>query len=214
MTMGRGGWVKYARIIRLLVDRPRTAPEIAAAMDADLDRMQDTMRKMLWLGLVHIGGAASVAKGPVAAVWHPWEGTSVEVPAWRNRAMPYYAPMRPNAELIAFASLISALRKDEHTERTLAEETGLYRTRVRAFLAAMRDELNMVYVSRWERRLCGHGKPSAWYRLGAKPHASRPRAKTKAECERARHLRKAALREHLRMIHATAANASVFNQAA
>lgn len=202
----RGGRIPYARMLRTVIDRRPTAPVLAKVHRIKADAARDFLRGMLALDLVHIGSTSRPKKGPPTARWHFGPGHSIEIAR--------SCPKRPNAELIAFASMIGELQDRAHSVKTLAQATGIDEGRTGEFVAVMRDELKLVYVAAWDRGRLARGSPPAYYRFGIdKPSAPRPTPQTVAETCRAYKERCAARERGDAAPRAHLHNASIFNLA-
>jgi hypothetical protein len=203
----RGGWIAYARILRTVIDMQPTMNELAEAHSIGQEAARQIVRRMLGLGLVHIGSTKPGRKGPPVACWHFGPGDNAECAR--------YAPMRPNSELIAFASMVKALQERQHSARTLAAATGTHEERTILFLRCLREELRLVYVSSWVRsRINGGATPTAFHMFGIdEKSVPRPAPVPKSDVDRLYRKRKAARELHADAPRTRLVNASIFTLA-
>lgn len=206
---GRLGWAGYADIIRALIDKPSTVWDLSVRIDMWNGGMRETLRRMRALDLVQIAELVPAAKGPPVAVWaFGWSDLGIDCER-------YYKPLQPNAELIAFASIIRALRDGCHSAASLADATGINAGRASVFLKYLRS-IGLAYIAEWDitaRRIPG-GKPVGMHRFGVDRASKR---RPSAECHRTtnlRHYRKKRDREQqVQLMRALAPANSVFNLA-
>jgi len=206
---GRRSWATYARILRQIHDGIDNTAALAPLNLIRTENMRDILRRMDWLGLVHVAGSLQASNGVLSPRYAVGKGEPAV-------ALNTNKPMKPGVELIALATMLRAMTSRGQTIKRLAETAGLSRQRVDEFIKVCHDELHMVHIVRYERvRIVPGGSPAAAYAFGFDmPDVKRP-APMPAKLYNARcHARKVAKRRLRETLIALSAQSSVFRLAA
>ena len=176
----RGGQFSFILLSDILFSLPGTTRDVAQRSGICLYRAVNLMRQMHALKLVH--KASFERHGPrhaPMAVWAPGEGvdaipmTKAGVP---RRPHPHAKAQRLSAQIIAFGSLMRALREPK-TVAALVQETGIGLRAAGGFVKHLR-ETGRVRIASWER---SRYMWAAEYMLGTGKSAERPAPMTKKE---------------------------------
>jgi hypothetical protein len=192
---------------------PATTSKLAREHGLSTQGMQAVVRGLHALGLVHRCGWEPT-RGMSAALFVAGSGEDAPRPPNRDgsacRHPAFQAkPFTPPAELIAFKSIVEALREEPLSYQDVAEATGVSDGAARNLIKCMR-EVRIAHIADWEVRLHG-GAPAALYAFGFnQPDAPRPRKLSTREIQR-RYERRCAARlkqeRTLRALHGQGATA-------
>lgn len=195
---------RYSRILHALHESPKDAAEVAEAIGAAVVATRVTMGRMGALGLIH---EVSPPSRYALARWAYGPG-----PAGSRSDRRMLKPGKAGVSLIHFAALIRAMEAPA-SAADLSVAIGLSHNTVRNQLAAMRAA-HVAYRAEWHReREAGEWAPH--WRFGFDtPDKSKPRAIPESVL-RARYKAARRAREgSLEIVHALAANATRFTEAA
>jgi hypothetical protein len=203
----------YASILRLVLDKPRDHMEIAAKVACGSDYVRYLMRCMWALRLVHVKAWLPSSYGFARPVYSFGPGEDAAGPSAANGA-PHPGVQRPKRlqlELVAFAHFARAL-EDACSVEAAQEAAGLDQGTAYRLMNHM-HALRLVHIADWERRSGIGGTPTRLFRL-APNHADKPRPPRELNRTTvSRYIKKRKARDQqLRMLHALAANGSIFNQ--
>lgn len=165
---GRRSWLGYARIFRSIHDGIDTAATLAPIHGLRTETMRDVLRRMSALDLIHICGHVRAPNRLLVPRWAI--GAGAKSSARTN------APLAPNVELAAFASMWRALQEGPHTPKALSERFGLCRQRVGTLLVACHAELRILRIAGYEspRGDLGGGQAVMYAAAFDQPDAQKP----------------------------------------
>lgn len=208
----------YAKLLRAVWTTPKTVRASAAEAGCSRRVARILMARMHSLRLVHIAGWCQSAKGPMAAKWQVGDGPDAPRPICKcGKTMPMKErlPLRPSitgVDAIYLATLIRALAEPQ-TAASLRQITGRHPTTIYATLRALRAA-GIAHVCDWTRER-ERGDWAPHWRLGIdKPDAPRPQRLSLYERGRRYRTGRKKRDETLQIVHALAANANHFTEAA
>lgn len=146
----------------LLASLPATNKQLSEKIGCSLQQAELYTRQMRMLRLLHVSEVMKV--GSARTALH----SIGEGPGIAYRCNPTRS--KPNAQLIAFASIIRALTHPVGSVE-LEAETGLHRRHLLVILRELRSA-GLVRIAEWERPKPNMRVPL--YQLGAGPDAPRP----------------------------------------
>lgn len=177
----------YARILAQVTRDQKTPYQVAAALNGTAESARAVMWRMARMGLIYVArmDAPINPKGCRQPVFAAGDKAHIDAPeVRRSLACTTY---RPNAELIAFATIVRTLRQGA-TLTMLHEDAGTSKCNLGHLMRAML-RLDLVRVSGWQQATSGC--PAAVYRMGRGPNAPKPAVKTRAEIQREHRQRRA-----------------------
>lgn len=208
---GRFGLTTYARILAIITAQPSTHSEVAASFDRGNtagQSMREILHRMCDLRIAHITGwrTPENKRGILRAVFAAGPGVNAPYPRPLNKPQPgsTLARNNPRPELVAFASVIRALKSDDGVSRAdLQAATGIAPMRLSLLLKQLRAD-KLIHRSGWAERTSGNGVAAELFTLGAGRDTPRaapmPRSEIGARSRRGRQ----AKAQTLRIIHALA----------
>jgi predicted transcriptional regulator len=206
------GWSGYASIIRLVQLEPRTSRQLAERMNVSLLFMRRILNRLHDLKVVYIAEYRKEytcgAPVPVFAFGDkPDARPSCNPPGVQRK------PLGRSTTLPELAHAVHMLRllDEPIVQGDLAEAVGSSYGNVAKFLQHCR-RIGLVRIGEWKTR-DGGGAPAPMYVLGGGRDAPRPTVQSRYEIEKRYRARRRAREAMQRMIHATAANRSVFAEA-
>lgn len=159
---GKRGMPLYARICARLIEHPATAREVAADMDIKTMGTVRVLRMMRRHGLLRVvDWRREIKHGIPNEVWAFGPGADAPAPLTQkgfvSSKLPVYRATKLNIEVMAFASLVEALREgiDFHA---LHDSTGICKSTLQPFIRQLRD-LKMIHTCDWLRNPFGNPTP-------------------------------------------------------
>lgn len=205
------GLVQYARVLAEIKTEPKTHEQVSAASG----RGKQTMREILWrlehLRIVHVveWRRPEKLRSLMAAAFVLGEGESAPYPNALKRATPgsELARNNPRPELIAFATIINALRNGA-TRAELHRQTGVAHHNIARLLRELRAN-GLLHIGAWEVRDSTAGKPSEVLQFGPGKDAPRPKTLTAKQKQDRYRMRRRQRTATLRIVGAIAGQAAI-----
>jgi hypothetical protein len=194
----------YARVLAQVTRDQKTPYQVAEAINGTAESVRAVMWRMARMGLIHVVRMAPPLqpKGCRQPVFAAGDKPHCDAPeVRRSLACTTY---RPNAEMIAFAMIVRALR-DGATLAMLHEDAGTSKCNLGHLMRAML-RFDLVRVSGWQQATSGC--PAAVYRMGRGPNVPKPAVKTRAEIQRDHRQRRAKRRAGAVLTHLIAGKQS------
>ena len=184
------GVVGYARVMRLLLDEPRTSLDVAQAFTANPGGIRHMLRGLHKERLIHVERwvqpAGRGGRGCWRAVWAVGDEPNAPAPITsRGRpslhpAQEVKPPRHPLVEIMAFAEMWRQLQQGPIGCVELASYMGTTRASIYRVLRELR-RLDLAHIAQWERRERMGGSPTPLWALGFdKRNADRPRVEHKS----------------------------------
>lgn len=206
----------YADVLVAIAKKKQTAIELAEASGYCRVHIRQLLRRMRDLGLIHIDHwKPQSVRNVMSPVWAFGKGVDAPLPLTKSGRVTQRDPeaagrLQPRIELVTFANLVKAMVEPQ-TCLSLANVAGTDRNWTYRVLNHM-HAIKLVHIAEWETRSRG-GQPSAMFQIGSKADAPRPRPMGAKEASRRRSQQRQQRKQMLRIVHALAANASIFSQA-
>lgn len=166
----------YLNILRVVMDGPCGAVQVAEAVATSPVTVHDILRRMADLGLIHEVDWSVSVKGPRRAVYAFGAGPRAPYPGKRRQHPVSVWTRRP--ELMTFANAIKAMSESAATSQEIVELSGLCRGTVRRMVNHAQD-IGLVHIGGWYRGVVG--PPVAMYALGRRPNKQRPAPQSNKE---------------------------------
>lgn len=202
----------YLFALREIHKAPRTAEYIAQVMSLSRENSTHLMRRLRAARLIHIGGWVKAERANVTkqAVFVFGAGDDVPYPS----GSPFQKAERAttlNAAAIAAGALLRALSSvaSKHDVREFTGMTHMHSNNAVNYM----HSIGLIHIAAWSPQI-GGGTPIALYVLGQGRDAARPKPESRGARVARRKAALAGRAEMLTMIHATAANADRFQEAA
>lgn len=214
----RIGIAGYSAVLRSLADVFETSEQVALRHGLHVGTARKMLRRLHDMRVIRVADwVSSKPRALACPVYAFGDGPDVPRPPCRCTGEPSRhhgattIKAKPQPELVAFASLIKALCHAS-TANELAERTGIHFNTIRKAVKHM-QAIGLIHIAEWEVHDTG-GKKAPMYRLGVgKANKAKPRARTSQEIQKKYRDGLAQRKRLLRITHALASNASVFNQA-
>lgn len=149
---GRCGWTDYAALLRLVVDRPLSSAEIAAAYGLSTNSVRRIMSCMAREGLV--------------SLWAMRDGQE-EVWGFCGPGLPLAPAEDRRPDLEAFCSVVLLLMERDFTVPEVAAKAQVWPERLRPAITSL-EALRLVYIATWRS---SRGPEAPAFRFGV-DHAS------------------------------------------
>lgn len=171
---GRCGWIDYARLLRMVIDRNWTTKELSGAFGLTDYRLRLVLRVMAAMGLVMEVALRRGARGNQHEV--VWGVMGPPAPPRRGAgAVPDLT------DVMSFCRVVQVLMREPLSADEVAEAAGTARSRTRPLIAEM-SRLRLVRVSMWRRAIGAGSRPSAMVRWCVDGRdAERPRPQSQRE---------------------------------
>lgn len=207
----------YADVLASIAKKKQTAIELSEASGYCRVHIRQLLRRMRDLGLIHIDHwKPQSIRNVMSPVWAFGKGVDAALPVTKSGKVTRRDPealgrLQPRLELVTFANLVKAMVEPQSC-LGLAQTAGTDRNWTYRVLHHMHS-IKLIHIAEWEPRPRG-GTPTAMYQIGRKTDAPRPVPLGAKEASRRRSEQRQQRKQMLRIVHALAANANVFNQAA
>lgn len=209
--IGRVGLPGYGRVLGATLRAPVSAGDVERLIGVNNNTARMIMRKLKAVGLVHVADWSKRETKGFEPLWG--FGDKVEPPYPGRARRPQGARTKNlSPQGIALAVIVRQLELEATTVKTLSEVSGMRWNDLNRILKLWEAD-GLVRVADWEPPVTG-GVASRMYAIGAGPRPKRPKGMSDAESSRLYRARRAGRAEMLTMIHATAANADRFQEAA
>lgn len=176
---GRCGLADYARLLRVIVDQPGTALELAGRTGMEVRALRRILVVMRSEGVIQEVSMRDMPGTKDGASVFGCFGPPV-------RPIPDVEYTRSWRDLCSFCALIQLLMERESSRRELAEDLGIAIGSMRLLIPTLLS-CGLIYVEFWRKHLLPGSPPVPMYRFGIdKPSAQRPRPQSWAAISRKR----------------------------
>lgn len=194
---GRCGLADYARLLRVIVDQPGTAAELAARVGMEVRALRRILVVMRCEGVIQDVAMRDMAGTKEGASVFGFFGPPV-------RPIPEVIHKRNWRDLRSFCALIQLLMLRESSRRELADDLGISIGSMRVLIPTL-VSCGLIYVEFWRKHLLPGSPPVPMYRFGIDmTSALRPRPQSWAAISRRRRKHKSLRSEAADLLFITA----------
>lgn len=202
----------YLRVLCAVAREPKRASDVAAELRVGVNATHRILRLMRGR-LVYVTDYTKSGRGRPVARWMLGTEPDAPKPAAVAAFDAQITTHAVRAEMSSFLVLMEAMLREPQSMRRLQDMTGCGRDTVLNLIRIGR-EAKVIHIAEYDRERV-NGAYAICYAIGVdKPDAKKPRPVPRSVVEARYRAGRYAKNRQARIVHALAANANVFNQAA